>query len=208
MVALKFDLTGHDYQARRFKDIDYEKAKTDADERQRVVENFIPLIKRKSIISNYIDEDLFQEQVMFVLEKIIPSYNPDKVKFITFLVRLLENNKRDYLRYNNIRQHQNTQQTVDSEDNRTLEDLLLIDEDSPEDIFMKAYSEDMLNKIVDGLDDLERSIIRKYYGFEDNMTLKEIGEEYGFSKQYINQKRNQALHRIRLRMSAYREEAQ
>lgn len=206
MSALKFDLTGHDYQARRFKDIDYEKAKHDPNERQRVVENFIPLIKRKSIISNHIDEDLFQEQVICVLEKIIPAYNPDKVKFITFLVRLLENNKRDYLRYNNIRQHQNTQQTVDSEDDRTLEDLLLIEEDSPEDIFMKSYSEDMLNKVIDSLDDLEKSIIRKYYGFEDNMTLKEIGEEYGFSKQYINQKRNQALQRIRLRMSAYKEE--
>ncbi|MFW6016066.1 MAG: RNA polymerase sigma factor, partial [bacterium] len=158
---LKFDLSGHHYEGKKYKNIDYVGAKNDKVEQNKIIETYLPLIKNMSRIQQSIDEDLFQEQMMCVVENVIPSYDNSKGKFSTYLYTLLNNNKLNYIRDNNRRNHMNTLQTVSGKDDdaRTLQDILLINEESPENAVLKEFEMEYLVKIINELPERERKII-------------------------------------------------
>ncbi len=91
-------------------------------------------------------------------------------------------------------------QELSSSDDRCYVDLLVDDDcKSPfESTLLRSWIEDM-DKILDVLTPMERTIIRWRYGLHDceEMTLKEIGEHYNLSRERIRQLQEQALRKIR-----------
>jgi len=196
---LKFDLSGRQYEGKKYKDIDYVGAKNNRKEQNKIIETYLPLIKNMSRIQQSIDEDLFQEQMMYVIETVIPSYDDSKGKFSTYLYTLLNNNKLNYIRDNGRRNHTNTLQTVsgNEDDARTLQDILLINEESPENTVLKEFEMEYLIEVVSELPERERKIINLYHGFEDSMTFNEIAKEIGYSAEYIRQLCHKAEQKIK-----------
>ena len=60
-----------------------------------------------------------------------------------------------------------------------------------------------LGSLLEELTPLERNIIYQRFGFNefDSLTLREIGEQYGLSRERIRQIQNQAIGKLRAKMS-------
>ncbi len=67
-----------------------------------------------------------------------------------------------------------------------------------EDLHEKSLSEDVRN-IIDGLDEREAEIIRLRFGLDGNrpLTLEEVGEKFGVTRERVRQIQNIALHKMR-----------
>jgi RNA polymerase primary sigma factor len=94
---------------------------------------------------------------------------------------------------------------VSGTDNRRYVDLLA-DEGTrnPFDNTVLASWQRDLNSVLDILTPMERTIIRWRYGLDnegDEMTLKEIGDHYRLSRERIRQLQEQALRKLRRRLS-------
>jgi len=94
---------------------------------------------------------------------------------------------------------------VSSTDNRRYVDLLA-DEGSknPFEIALLASWRRDLSSVLDILTPMERSIIRWRYGLDnegEEMTLKEIGDHYRLSRERIRQLQEQALRKLRRKLS-------
>jgi RNA polymerase sigma factor (sigma-70 family) len=64
----------------------------------------------------------------------------------------------------------------------------------------KAQREDQVNKILGSLTDRERKVIRLRFGLgalEQGKTLKEVGSDFGVSKERIRQLEHRALAKLR-----------
>jgi len=94
---------------------------------------------------------------------------------------------------------------VSGTDNRRYVDLL-VDEGSknPFEITLLASWQRDLDSVLDILTPMERTIIRWRYGLDnegDEMTLKEIGDHYSLSRERIRQLQEQALRKLRRKLS-------
>ena len=86
----------------------------------------------------------------------------------------------------------------DDED-RSLLDMMDSGESSPEEDAMDSLLHEAIEKTLDTLNNQEAEIVRLYYGLEgeDRMTLDEIAQRYGLTRERVRQIREQALSRLR-----------
>jgi len=85
------------------------------------------------------------------------------------------------------------------EDSSSLMDLIGDETNSPEEYVMRSSLRQEIEAALDTLDKREADIIRMYYGIgrEQSMTLDEIGEKYGLTRERIRQIKEKALRRLR-----------
>jgi len=87
-----------------------------------------------------------------------------------------------------------------NEEGDTLIDLIENkDAENPEDIFNDEFNlKTELFKLMSGLDEREKNIIKDYYGLlETPMTLQEIGDGLGLTKERVRQIKEKALRKLR-----------
>ena len=86
-----------------------------------------------------------------------------------------------------------------NDEDRRLLDMMPSGEPTPEEDAMHSLLHDAIQRTLDTLDEQEAEIIRLYYGIEgrDRMTLDEIAQRYGLTRERIRQIREQALSRLR-----------
>lgn len=72
------------------------------------------------------------------------------------------------------------------------------------DSLVEEVNRQIINDVLNTLDDKEADVLRMRFGFKDNrtMTLEEIGETYGVSKERIRQIENRAIRKMRNPMRA------
>jgi len=81
-----------------------------------------------------------------------------------------------------------------------LENLAGADQPSPFDLFARGEQRELLNRALLCLSERDREIITLYY--QDDLTMKEIGERVGVDESRISQVHAAALARLRMRMRA------
>ena len=91
-------------------------------------------------------------------------------------------------------------QVENSEDDRQLLDDVLTDERgrAPEDLMIEADDLEQVLDRIDALDDREAAVVRMRFGLDpfDPMTLREVGERLGLTRERVRQLENQALRKL------------
>ncbi len=90
--------------------------------------------------------------------------------------------------------------TLSSEDDRSYIDMLASEDDpSPSECVMNSQLSELILRALDGLPDMEADVLRRRFGLNDRneQTLKEIGRDYGLSRERIRQIQEEALAKIR-----------
>ncbi len=84
------------------------------------------------------------------------------------------------------------------EDGRVLDDVLTDCGKAPEDLMMESDDMERVLGCLDALDDREASVVRMRFGLEpfDPMTLREVGERLGLTRERVRQLENQALRKL------------
>ena len=85
------------------------------------------------------------------------------------------------------------------EDDATLFDFVQDESASPEDSMISSAMSEDVRELLSCLNDKERDIIMKRYGFGENepMSLSSIGNEYNLTKERIRQIEKEALNKLR-----------
>ena len=87
---------------------------------------------------------------------------------------------------------------VDGEDNSLLD--VLVNDDAPladRQLVLESLREEISN-VLQTLNDRERCVIRAFYGIgEPEMTLEEIGNKYGLTRERVRQIKEKAIRRLR-----------
>jgi RNA polymerase primary sigma factor len=94
----------------------------------------------------------------------------------------------------------NSLNDVINEDGDELIDIIVINDDATEKLFVDNRIKDELNKTLSVLDDRERNIIECYFGLNTDcepMTLEAIGEKYNLTKERIRQIKEKAIRKLR-----------
>lgn len=92
----------------------------------------------------------------------------------------------------------------DDEGSLSMVDMLTLgDEDSPD---LKLMEESVRKEVVDGLEILsprEIQVVSSYYGLDGNkpLTLEEIGDLYGLTRERVRQVKERAIRRMRKSLS-------
>ena len=97
---------------------------------------------------------------------------------------------------------------LDEEDSVSLKDNLPATTFTPEESFMKKYTQDCMLEILGDLKDSERDIMLKRYNLQNDgktYTLKTIGAQYGVSAETIRQVELRALRKLKGRSGELRE---
>lgn len=87
-----------------------------------------------------------------------------------------------------------------NEDGDELVELIPSEYEDPDQDEINVLVKKELNKTLDVLDERERTIIENYFGINSDfapMTLEEIGEQYGLTKERIRQIKLKALRKLR-----------
>lgn len=92
---------------------------------------------------------------------------------------------------------------VDDEGETCMVDLIE-DPHNPYDDLINEVNKDIIDRIFATLSVKEADVLRKRFGFEteEPMTLEEVGETYGASKEWIRQIENRAIRKLRNPMRA------
>lgn len=92
---------------------------------------------------------------------------------------------------------------VDDEGETCMVDLIE-DPHNPYDDLINEVNKDIIDKVFATLSIKEADVLRKRFGFEteEPMTLEEVGETYGASKEWIRQIENRAIRKLRNPMRA------
>jgi RNA polymerase primary sigma factor len=85
------------------------------------------------------------------------------------------------------------------DDTGSLLDTIGGEESTPEEAFLDRRFSEVLEEIVDTLEDREAKVVRWYYGLNERkpMTLAEIAERYGITRERVRQIKQKALCRLR-----------
>lgn len=89
---------------------------------------------------------------------------------------------------------------VINEDGDELIDVIVVDDEEAEKLFLDNRVKDELNKTLSVLDERERNIIECYFSINTDcepMTLEAIGEKYNLTKERIRQIKFKALRKLR-----------
>lgn len=94
----------------------------------------------------------------------------------------------------------------DAEETQLKELLEDMDSPRPEQVARAEIVRNVIRKAVETLPARERKILELRFGLIDNkpMTLEDIGEEFGISRERVRQLQNTALHRLRRRQVVQR----
>ncbi|AMV39021.1 RNA polymerase sigma factor RpoD/SigA [Planctomyces sp. SH-PL62] len=99
-----------------------------------------------------------------------------------------------------IRVNSLTHQLENSEDDKPILDDILTDDrgKAPEDQMIEADDLERVFDRLDALDDREAAVVRMRFGLEpyDPMTLREVGEQLGLTRERVRQLENQALRKL------------
>lgn len=94
----------------------------------------------------------------------------------------------------------NSLNEVINEDGDELIDLIVVNDEEAEKLFIDNRIKDELNKTLSVLDERERNIIECYFGINTDcepMTLEAIGEKYDLTKERIRQIKEKAIRKLR-----------
>jgi len=85
------------------------------------------------------------------------------------------------------------------DENRSLVDMMDSGEPTPEEDAMDSLLHEEIQGTLDTLEEREAEIVRLYYGIEGRapMTLDEIAQRYGLTRERVRQIRERALSRLR-----------
>ena len=142
------------------------------------------------IVRNEEDTEECVSDTYLALWNTIPPENPDP--FVAYILRIARNIAIKKLRYNTADKRNNSYDVSLGE----LEEVLTGNSDVQKEIEAKEI-ETVINSFLKDLKKTDRVIFVKRFWF--NMTLDEISEETGFSKNYINVH----LHRTKERLKAH-----
>jgi RNA polymerase primary sigma factor len=90
-------------------------------------------------------------------------------------------------------------QSGDGESGLPLSELLMDTRSpSPEEAMFSDAESTMIHRLLDQIDEREARILRMRYGLDDTepMTLKDIGEKVGLTRERVRQIENEALRRL------------
>ena len=142
------------------------------------------------IVRNEEDTEECVSDTYLALWNTIPPENPDP--FVAYILRIARNIAIKKLRYNTADKRNNSYDVSLGE----LEEVLTGNSDVQKEIEAKEI-ETVINSFLKDLKKTDRVIFVKRFWF--NMTLDEISEETGYSKNYINVH----LHRTKERLKAH-----
>lgn len=94
----------------------------------------------------------------------------------------------------------NSLNDIINDDGDELIDMIVVDDEETEKLFVDNRVKDELTKTLSILDERERNIIECYFGIKTNcepMTLEAIGEKYNLTKERIRQIKFKALRKLR-----------
>ncbi|MTI61967.1 MAG: sigma-70 family RNA polymerase sigma factor [Firmicutes bacterium] len=172
--------------------IDFQKAKEgDTNEQLKLILKYLRLIKKISTISGKIDEDLMQEIIIDLLVDILPGYDEKKGDFGKRLGIIAGNKKKNYLKYLHIRKHNSIDEKI--EDGIELKDTL-IEDINLENQYINKETRKKLFELISQLKPKHQYMVNKYYLKDPPLTLKEIGQQLGYSHEYVRQE----LKKVRL----------
>jgi len=85
------------------------------------------------------------------------------------------------------------------QENRLLDILENKDNPSPDGRLMKLSLHEEIERVLNSLTEREADVIKMYYGFEGGhaMTLEEIGEKFGLTRERVRQIKEKAIRRLR-----------
>jgi RNA polymerase primary sigma factor len=90
---------------------------------------------------------------------------------------------------------------VSNDDTSTFMDFISEDEENqPDRIVLRKMDQDFVRRALSELNDRERTIIEKYYGLnnEESLTLKQIGEIFGITRERVRQIKEHAIEKLRM----------
>ena len=87
----------------------------------------------------------------------------------------------------------------DDEDSTLLKGLSDPDQEQPDEVITRASSQKRLEEILDGLDEREHEIVLRYFGLDGSepMTLEQIGDRMGVTRERIRQLKERAFSKLR-----------
>ncbi len=74
------------------------------------------------------------------------------------------------------------------------------EEKRPDRVVFEKIDRDLVFRAIEQLNDREKIILKRYYGLEDDQephTLKEIGKQFGITRERVRQIKEQAINRLR-----------
>jgi len=87
----------------------------------------------------------------------------------------------------------------DDEDSTLLKGLSDPDQEQPDEVITRASSQKRLEEILEGLDEREHEIVLRYFGLDGSepMTLEQIGDRMGVTRERIRQLKERAFRKLR-----------
>ncbi len=156
-------------------------------------QKLVPHIARQFSQSQEITAELIGEGIIALVEA-SQKYDETKGKFQTYAGKIIRNRMKKFL-VNDPKNMVSFESVFNSEGLPLSETLPDPDYEHVEDQIIKMENSKDLAKAILLLNPREAWIIRRHYGLDgfDPMTLQELGDYIGVSKQYVNQLHQESL---------------
>ncbi|MFQ6616573.1 MAG: RNA polymerase sigma factor RpoD/SigA [Fidelibacterota bacterium] len=148
----------------------------------RLPANVAGTVSRMKRRSEQLEQTFEREPTMDELAEVMEMTEKEMRKFVQFNVRSVS-----------------VDQPLDEQEKTTLRDLLTVDDNRPEARLMKESLEAEVERALDTIPDREAEIIRFYFGIKMDrpLTLEEIGDRLGLTRERVRQLKERAIQRLR-----------
>jgi len=156
------------------------------------LEKYIPFIKSQCKVNGKVDEDMFQEICLQIIED--DSFDPDRSNYFTYLYQFVKGRVINY-----VNKSKRIEERLYSANNKTEDGIEYLDMfQSDRTTYGEVMSKEtkrQINRIIGLLDEKSRRIVLLRFGLfgERTHTFQEIGDKLNVSRQRINAKLNYIL---------------
>ena len=154
-------------------------------------DGYFGTITKYSKVNGYIDEDLFQEQLIKFYET-KEIYDSDKSKFNTLLSTILKRNRSNYVR-DEVDKYKDHEISYDNDDLKMFESESNIEENHMTKELIEAFED-----FKSDLKDKEQFVIEKR--IKEDLTLQEVSDIMGITRQGVDYIYKKGLEQVKKKL--------